>query len=86
MRVPAHVLDSRLGAVPLMRHAAAVLIHGYRLVLAPLLGPACRYEPSCSHYAEEAILRHGVLFGAWLGVRRLLRCHPLGGSGYDPVP
>ncbi len=71
---------------PLLRHVAAMLIQSYRLVLAPLLGPACRYEPSCSHYAEEAILRHGVLSGAWLGVRRLLRCHPLGGSGYDPVP
>ncbi len=61
-------------------------IQAYRLLLAPLLGPACRYEPSCSRYTDEAIRRHGVWRGAWLGLKRILRCHPLGGSGYDPVP
>ncbi|MCB1747173.1 MAG: membrane protein insertion efficiency factor YidD [Gammaproteobacteria bacterium] len=62
------------------------LIHGYRVVLSPLLGPRCRYLPSCSAYALEALERHGLLRGGWLAVRRVLRCHPWGGSGYDPVP
>ncbi len=61
-------------------------IRAYQLVVAPLLGPACRFEPSCSRYTEQAIRRHGVLRGVRLGTQRILRCHPLGGSGYDPVP
>jgi putative membrane protein insertion efficiency factor len=55
-------------------------------VISPNLGPLCRYEPSCSHYAYEAVERHGVLRGVWLTLRRLGRCRPLGGRGYDPVP
>jgi len=62
------------------------LIRAYQLTLSPLLGPACRFEPSCSEYAREAIARHGAGRGAALGVRRLCRCHPLGGAGFDPVP
>lgn len=62
------------------------LIRLYQLVLSPFLGGACRYVPSCSAYAREAIERHGALRGSWLAVRRLLRCHPFGGSGLDPVP
>lgn len=62
------------------------LIRAYQLLLSPLLPPSCRYEPSCSHYAAEAIAEHGSLRGSWLALRRLLRCHPWGGSGYDPVP
>ena len=61
-------------------------IRGYQLGIAPVLGPACRYEPSCSHYASEAVVRHGALRGSWLALRRVLRCHPWAGSGYDPVP
>jgi len=62
------------------------MVRGYQLALAPVLGPACRFEPSCSRYFAEAVERHGVGRGAWLGVRRLLRCHPYGGCGHDPVP
>lgn len=62
------------------------LLAGYRLVVSPWLGPACRFEPSCSRYAAEAVARHGVVRGVWLAARRVGRCHPLGGFGYDPVP
>lgn len=58
----------------------------YRLTLSPWFGPACRFTPGCSTYAQEAIDRYGALKGSWLAVRRLARCHPWGGSGYDPVP
>jgi uncharacterized protein len=62
------------------------LIRAYQLLLSPLLPPSCRYLPSCSNYAAEAIATHGALRGSWLALARLLRCHPWGGSGYDPVP
>jgi putative membrane protein insertion efficiency factor len=62
------------------------LVRGYQLFVSPLLGPRCRFAPSCSHYAAEAIGTHGPLRGLILAGRRLLRCHPWGGSGYDPVP
>lgn len=61
-------------------------IRAYQLLLAPVLPPSCRYYPSCSHYAAEAVERHGPWRGSFLALRRLLRCHPWGGSGYDPVP
>ena len=63
-----------------------VFIRIYQLTLAPILGPCCRFDPSCSAYAMEAIDRHGAINGVRLATRRLLRCHPLGGAGYDPVP
>ena len=62
------------------------LIRLYQLFLSPLIGPRCRYWPSCSAYAAEAIATHGALAGSGLALRRLLRCHPWGGSGVDPVP
>ena len=77
------IVDGFAGIVGLMLRAA---IRAYQLLLAPVLPPACRYLPSCSHYAEEAIAVHGPLHGGWLAARRLCRCHPWGGSGYDPVP
>jgi len=58
----------------------------YKVLISPLFAGACRYLPSCSDYAAEAIERHGVAAGVGLGVRRLCRCHPFGGSGHDPVP
>lgn len=63
-----------------------VLIRGYQLLISPLFPPSCRYMPSCSEYARQAVRRHGPLAGGWLAARRLARCHPWGGFGYDPVP
>ena len=62
------------------------LLRVYQLGLSPLLGPRCRFHPSCSHYMHEAVAVHGALRGVWLGLRRLARCHPWGGHGFDPVP
>ncbi len=61
-------------------------VRAYRLVLSPYVGHGCRYQPTCSAYALDALNRHGALKGGWLAVKRIGRCHPLGGSGYDPVP
>lgn len=58
----------------------------YQRCISPLLGPSCRFTPTCSQYAVEAIKKHGPFKGLYLTIRRLLRCHPWGGSGYDPVP
>lgn len=62
------------------------LIRLYQICVSPLLGPSCRFTPSCSEYAREAVLRHGALKGVWLGLRRILRCHPWHPGGCDPVP
>lgn len=69
-----------------IRHAACLPVRFYRLCISPMLPPGCRYVPSCSQYAIEAVMRHGVIRGGWLALRRIARCHPWGGSGYDPVP
>ncbi len=70
----------------LLAHFLTLLVRGYQLLLSPYLGGTCRYQPSCSRYALDALRRHGALRGGWLTLRRLGRCHPLGGMGYDPVP
>ena len=70
----------------LPRRALAALIRGYQIALSPLLPPSCRFYPSCSQYALEAVNRHGALKGGWLAARRLARCHPFNRGGYDPVP
>jgi len=62
------------------------LIWGYRLLVSPLLGPSCRYLPTCSDYAAQAIARHGGWRGFWLALARISRCHPWGSHGFDPVP
>jgi putative membrane protein insertion efficiency factor len=69
-----------------MRHVAIFLIRVYQWTVSPLLGPRCRFYPSCSHYALEAVQRFGAVRGGWLGLVRLLRCHPWQPGGYDPVP
>ena len=69
-----------------MRRLLIAPIRFYQCAISPLLPAACRFTPTCSQYAIEAICRHGALRGGWLALRRLLRCHPWGGSGYDPVP
>jgi uncharacterized protein len=72
--------------VRMARGLARALLRAYRAMLSPVIGPACRYSPSCSVYAEEAIERWGVLRGGYLAARRLLRCHPFARGGLDPVP
>jgi uncharacterized protein len=61
------------------------LLRAYKWVVSPFLPPACRYLPTCSEYAMEAVERYGALRGGWMAFMRILRCHPLAGSGYDPV-
>lgn len=64
----------------------SLLIRAYQLLISPLLGSNCRFYPSCSSYTLEAIERHGPLKGCWLGLKRILRCHPFSAGGLDPVP
>lgn len=63
-----------------------LLIRFYQYVISPMIGPKCRYTPTCSMYAHEAITKHGPLKGLWLAIKRISKCHPWGGHGYDPVP
>lgn len=69
-----------------MKHLLLALVRFYQLVLSPLKPPSCRFTPTCSAYTFEAIQKHGAFKGTWLGIKRISRCHPWGGSGYDPVP
>ncbi|KKW69129.1 hypothetical protein AAV94_01715 [Lampropedia cohaerens] len=70
----------------MMRTLLVALVKAYRLLLSPWLGSACRFTPTCSHYALIALQRHGAAHGSWLTVRRLCRCHPWCAGGHDPVP
>ncbi|MDA0785338.1 MAG: membrane protein insertion efficiency factor YidD [Proteobacteria bacterium] len=74
----------------LVSHLLVLLLKGlilvWQWVLSPVLGANCRYQPSCSHYAAEALSRHGAVRGSWLAARRIFSCNPWGGAGYDPVP
>ena len=69
-----------------MRHVLILLVRGYQVTLSPLLPASCRYFPSCSAYAIEALERHGARRGGWLAVKRIARCHPFRPGGFDPVP
>ncbi len=71
----------RIAALPFI-----LLIRFYQTCISPLTPPACRYTPTCSQYGIEALRKHGVIKGGWLTFKRIMRCHPWGGSGYDPVP
>jgi putative membrane protein insertion efficiency factor len=84
--MPASVQSEALIQPGTLSRGALGLIHLYQRWVSPSLGNVCRYEPTCSHYAGEAIERYGALRGSWLGLRRLLRCTPLHKGGYDPVP
>ncbi|OLE33783.1 MAG: membrane protein insertion efficiency factor YidD [Alphaproteobacteria bacterium 13_1_20CM_3_64_12] len=79
-------MQLRAGASQVFGLAINLMIRAYQLLLAPVVPPSCRFYPSCSRYAAEAVERHGPWRGLSLACRRLLRCHPWGGSGYDPVP
>jgi putative membrane protein insertion efficiency factor len=70
----------------MLQRALLIFIRFYQTAISPFTPPSCRYTPTCSAYAAEAIGRHGSIKGSWLALRRLLRCHPFGGRGYDPVP
>ena len=68
-----------------MRVVLVSILKFYKVVISPMLPPSCRFVPTCSEYAREAIERHGAMHGSWMGVRRLFRCHPFHPGGYDPV-
>ncbi len=70
----------------LLTYPFLLLIKGYQLLISPILPSTCRYNPTCSHYAIEALQKHGLFKGGWLAIKRIGSCHPWGGSGYDPVP
>jgi hypothetical protein len=83
-----HVLetsDHPAYASKLTTNAVRTLIRVYRAIISPFLGPVCRFAPTCSAYADEALARYGVVRGGWMALRRLLRCHPFHPGGFDPV-
>ncbi|MDD4977979.1 MAG: membrane protein insertion efficiency factor YidD [Gallionella sp.] len=69
-----------------MRLILIKLIHGYQYLISPLTPPSCRFTPTCSHFACEALGRYGVIKGSWLSIKRIFRCNPWSAGGYDPVP
>ena len=69
-----------------LAHLIALPVRAYRLIASPWVGHGCRFQPTCSAYALEALQRHGAFRGSWLMLRRIARCHPWGGQGFDPVP
>jgi len=84
--MPARTGNAERGRGALMRHVLIFLVRVYQVGLSPLLPSSCRYYPTCSAYAIEALRRHGALQGGWFAVRRIARCHPFRPGGFDPVP
>ena len=74
------------GQMSLYERGVRLAHRGYKVTLSPLIGQQCRFLPTCSDYGRDALIQHGPVRGGWLTVRRLCKCHPFGGSGYDPVP
>lgn len=74
----------RRGASHLLGEALVLLVRGYQVTLSPLIGQSCRFQPTCSHYFIGAVRKYGPLSGTWRGLKRIARCHPWGGGGYDP--
>ena len=70
----------------IIRQIALLPVYFYRYSISPLKPPSCRYTPTCSEYTVEAVLKNGIFKGGWLALKRIVSCHPWGGSGYDPVP
>ena len=70
----------------LIKHIILIFIKLYQNLISPLTPASCRFTPTCSQYAAEAVIKHGPFHGGWLALKRIARCHPWGGSGYDPVP
>jgi putative membrane protein insertion efficiency factor len=70
----------------MIRRIVIALIKGYSYFISPFMAPSCRYTPTCSAYMQEAVEKHGVFKGVWMGIKRLSRCHPFHEGGYDPVP
>lgn len=81
-----HARTALSALTKLPRGILILSVRGYQVSISPLLPASCRYFPSCSAYAVEALQRHGALKGSWLAARRILRCHPFTPGGYDPVP
>jgi putative membrane protein insertion efficiency factor len=69
-----------------MKRLIKISIRGYQLIISPMIGQRCRFQPTCSHYTLEAVEEFGAIKGSYLGIKRILRCHPWGSEGYDPVP
>lgn len=69
-----------------MKQLLILIFRGYQLLISPLLPNACRYAPTCSEYGIQAVRKYGALKGGWMAIKRILRCHPWGGHGYDPLP
>ena len=78
--------EGAFGWKTFLRKVFLLPVYFYRVFISPLTPPSCRYTPTCSQYMVEAVLKYGIFKGTWLGIKRILRCHPWGGSGYDPVP
>lgn len=70
----------------IIRHIVLIPVYIYRYTISPMLPSSCRYTPTCSKYTVEAVMKHGIFKGGWLAIKRIVSCHPWGGSGYDPVP